>query len=226
MDKLWYLKKIDLFEAMESKEMDFINSHSTMKNFNKNEIIYEINETENIYLIKKGKVKLYKISEQGKEFTYSILKENELFGNLDIKNNTGSENAQSISDCMVCVINKNIFLDFMKRKPHLILKINQMMGLRKYEMEMLLEDIVFKNVEQRFYSILLRLYEKFGIDMENNQKKIDIKLTHYDISTLLGATREVTSIIISKLKKENLIICKNKNIIIKNYEFIKQKLNM
>lgn len=74
----------------------------------------------------------------------------------------------------------------MSRNPTVMLRLNRFLGLITYELEVRLEDMVSKPVVSRVSSVLLRLLDKFG----DERGYIKIALTHKDIATMVGATRE------------------------------------
>ena len=74
MEKIWYLKKIDIFEDLNDEDLTKIDNHSFMREYPKNHIIYSQNdESKLIYFLKSGKVRLYRLIESGKQITLTIL---------------------------------------------------------------------------------------------------------------------------------------------------------
>lgn len=219
MEKIWYLKRINIFSNLSKEEMSYIDKNSAMKSYEKRDLIYSPPEFhQNIYFLKKGKVKLYKIDIAGKKMTHTILKEREIFGNLaPVDKDNLNEFAEAIEATLVCVIDKDYFLSFIRNKPTIILKLNKLLGLRVYELEIMIENFVFKALLNRLAFLLIKLINKFGED-EGDYKIINIPLTHYDLATMIGATREATSIALNKLKENGIIDLERKKILIKDFE--------
>jgi CRP/FNR family transcriptional regulator len=217
LNKLWYLKKINLLDGMEEKDLKFIDSKSRMKQFKKGETIYfSHSDVQQIFFLKKGKVKLYKTDVSGKEIVFAILKDRECFGSLSpLEVPTINEFAEAMEDTMVCVIDKNIFFSYIEDKPTIVLRLNKLLSLKIYELEMMLEELTFKTVLERAVSLFVKLNAKFGIQF-NGYKMININLTHNDIAAMIGSTRESTTVALNTLKHQGLIDSRKKKIIIKD----------
>ena len=95
----------------------------------------------------------------------------------------------------------------------MVLRLNKMLSLKVYELEMMLEDLTFKTVMERLVSLFLKLNEKFGA-LYKGSNMIDIPLTHNDIASMIGSTRESTTLALNKLKNQDLIGTVKKRIII------------
>ncbi len=132
-----------------------------------------------------------------------------------LEGNTLNEYAVAIEDTLLCSIPKNVFFSFIKDKPTVMVRLNKLMSLKVYELEMLVEELTFKTVMERTVSLFLKLNDKFGL-LVKGQKLIDINLTHNDIASMIGSTRESTTVALNKLKRSGLIDTKKKKIILKD----------
>ena len=165
LGKIWYLKKINLLQGLQGAQMEELATSCTMKEFAKKETIYSpVDDQEYIYFLKKGMVRIYKLDPSGKEITFSLLGMGESFGALSpgAEEEGGEEFAQALEPTLVCFIPKKRLLAMIQKNPYLNLKVSKLLGLRLIEVQILLEDLVFKSVLQRVASLLLRLYKKFG----------------------------------------------------------------
>jgi len=222
-DKVWYLKRINIFSNLKPDEMALIEKNSRMKIFKKGSTIYfGESDHDKIFFLKKGKVKLLKIDSSGKEMVYAILKENEIFGSLSqLKKNIDNEFAEAMSDTLVCYVKKDMFFNFIKNKPTLVLQLNRLLSRKVIELELLVEELTFRSVMERIISLFIKLNEKFGADYRGNVL-INISLTHSDIASMIGATRESTTLALKKLREKELISSEKKKIIIKNIKKLKE----
>jgi CRP-like cAMP-binding protein len=217
LNKLWYLKKINLLDGMSQKDMEYIDCNSRMKEFKKGETIYfSHSDVQQIFFLKKGRVKLYKTDVSGKEIVFAILKENECFGSLSpFEGPKPNEFAEAMEGTMTCIIDKKVFYSFIKDKPSIVLRLNKMLSLKIYELEMLLEELTFNTVMERLVALFLKLNEKFGVHF-NQYRMININLTHNDLASMIGSTRESTTVALTSLKKAGLVESRKKKIILKD----------
>jgi len=223
LKKSWYLRKINIFAGLSEKEMDYINQSTGMKTYKKNELIHFTEDSrEKIFFLKKGKVKLLKSDPSGKEITYALLKAHEIFGNLSPSpQSDSSEFAQVVEDALVCEIDKNLFNRFIESQPPVALQINKLLSRKVYELELLIEELTFKSVYQRLASLLLKLDEQFGFD-HTEGRMLNVKLTHADLASMIGATRESATIAFNNLKKQHLVNSKWKKIVITDIDNLKK----
>ncbi|UOK57686.1 Crp/Fnr family transcriptional regulator [Bacillus sp. OVS6] len=116
-----------------------------------------------LYLIKSGNVRLYKLSEGGKEFTIDILGTGHVFGEIG-SFTTGSENmyAETWEDSIICTIDKNQFEKIIHDRPSVSLKFIEMVSNRLKEVEELLEYMAYSSVRKRLLFLLHKLAVKFG----------------------------------------------------------------
>ncbi len=221
INKIWYLKKINILSGLNEKEILYVAQNCSMKIYNKNEIIYIPGDKGNfIYFIKKGKIRLFKNSPKGKEITLTILKEGESFGCLHMEEKEGyKEYADSYVDgSMVCFIPKKMFFSLTKNNPFIPFRIIKLLNLRVYELEMMIEELTFKSVIERISSVLSKLFNKYGDFKNENSGLINLPITHYDLAKMIGATREATSFALIKLKNMKILELKRKIIIIIKYK--------
>lgn len=218
-DKIWYLKEINLLSRLSDEEITYIDRQSRMRTYKKGTTIYfSSSDVQQIFFLKQGKVKLYKSDPSGKEMVFAILKEKESFGSLSpIEGTTSTEFAEAMEDTLCCLIDKKIFFSFIKDKPYIVLRLNKMLSLKIYELEMLVEQLTFKSVMERMVYLFLKLSEKFGVHF-NEGKMININLTHSDIAAMIGSTRESTTLALNKLKNLGLIDSRKKKIILPDLE--------
>ena len=106
--KIWYLQNFNLLEGMDESSMEMMDEKSTMKKSSKREIIYFPEErSDNIYLLKEGKVKISRVSEDGKKMTLHLIGPGEIFGESAILGQEKRENiAEVVEDAVICSINR------------------------------------------------------------------------------------------------------------------------
>ena len=219
MSKVWYLKQVNIFKGLSDDDLNRLASNVREKTFGRKEIIFFPEDPgDRVYFIKTGLVKLAKISPAGKEMTIAILEPGEIFGDLDIINESRRDTlAQAIIDTQVITVSKREFEKFVHSTPDLCGRISRKMAKRVRELEEQIEDIVFKDVPGRLASLIFRLLAKYSKD-HTKGRQVDIRLTHQEIANLIGATRETTSLNLSRLKQEGLITFDDHKVIVLDEE--------
>jgi CRP-like cAMP-binding protein len=223
-DKHWYLKQINLFSEMTRKEMDRVDEISRMKELKRGEIIYMPEDmSESVYLLKKGRVKISGLSEEGKEVTMDIIGPGEIFGELSLVDKGPRETiAETLDDALLCVISRADFEMLIRNKPELAFKVTKLIGLRRRVIESRLEDLVFRDVSARLARLLLQLAKEYGKDRQESTV-IDVKLSQYELANLIGSTRETTSHFLSVFRREELIAMEKRRIVLLNRAGLEEK---
>ena len=223
MEKIWYLKKIDIFEDLNDDVLIKIDDNSFMREYPKNHIIYSQNDESNyIYFLKSGKVRLYRLIESGKQITLTILTAGDTFGGLlGNQQSRYNEFAEVAENALICSSKVKAFFEIIKNNPKINLRLNKLLGLRVYELEVLLEELLFKTVLERTASLLYRLHDKYITPVLNDSKRDKIGLSHNDLANMIGATREATTVALNKLKNAGLIELTRNNVLITNQEKLK-----
>ena len=214
-DKLWYLKKFNLFETMGMEEMESISQMVAENQITKKQPVYmEGDPSENLYFLKKGRVKITRIDESGKEFTLTLMEPGEIFGEMGMFDDAPRETtAVALEDSLICTMRRGDFEKLMENKPELSFKLNKLMGLRLRRIENRIQELLFRDVPSRLASLILRLLDQHSREMRDGVR-INIKLSQQEIANLIGATREMTSSVINSFKKDGLISIESKYIYI------------
>ena len=213
--KLWYLKKIHVFSSLSWKEMRKLKRITRMVSYRKNEPIYLPGDPSNIiYLLKKGRVKISKVSEEGREATLTILEPGEIFGELEALQAVPRESmVQALEPVMVCEIRREDFDYYLKQYPDVGGKVIKLFGGRLRQIESRVSDLVFKSAPARLARILLELSRSMGT-WENGSIRLQTRLTHQNLANLIGTSRETVSTLMSQFVHHGLIAQDHRYILI------------
>jgi len=198
--KIWYLQNFNLLQGMDESSMEMMDQKSTMKKSSKREIIYFPEErSDNIYMLKEGKVKISRVSEDGKKMTLQLIGPGEIFGESAILGQEKRENiAEVVEDAIICSINRTMFQEMLANNPKMNLSINKFIGLRIRKIEAHVEDLVFKDAEERVVSFLKRYATTFGKKMIDGWI-VRPFLTHQEIADLTATSRQTVNSILNDL---------------------------
>lgn len=180
-------------------------------------IINAGDDIKKIYYLKKGYVRLYSISAEGKELTLIIYKPGEFFPLVIafLPPTPYRYWIETMTQSEIISVPSDSFISFFKKNPDLLLEVSLEIMKRLDRVLRRMEYLTFGNAYQKIASILAILKEGFG-QSKKNEIIIPLPLTHRDIAYLVGMTRETASIEIEKLKKKKIIGYKGRLIVIKN----------
>ncbi|MCP4169071.1 MAG: Crp/Fnr family transcriptional regulator [Chloroflexi bacterium] len=206
-----HLSTMELFQDLSEKEREELDRITTMSTVRKGKVFYRPEETgEVLFILKKGKVQLYRISPEGKKLVITTLDKESLFGEMALLGQQMHNTfAESISDCTICVMSRNDLERLILQRPQVALRILEITGRRLRDAEDRLEDLAFKGIPARLSSLLLRLSGDDGGDEI-------IGLTHQDLAEMVGTYRETATQVLNDLKGRGLIEIGRKRIKILN----------
>lgn len=217
--KLWYLKNLDIFSQMRTEEYEMIDQYSSMKEVAKGDILYLQGASDkNVYLLKKGAVKITKLTPQGNEIILDIFSGGSMFGEMSVIDpQERDESAVVVEDALLCIMTKENFERLIQMVPGLAIRLSKMIGLKRWKIENKLFDLLYRTVEQRLAKTFINLLEDFGVPRKNGYL-LQIKLTHKDYADLIASTRETVTTTLNKMKNDGLIDFEGKYIVIKSQE--------
>jgi CRP/FNR family transcriptional regulator len=198
------LKVLPCLSGLKVEELAIIEGKAKLKRFPKNEVIFlESDTVKFFFVVRTGAIKLFKTSKEGRELMIKRMGPGDYFCCAPLY--TGGKsfvNAVAIEDSVVVMIPADRF------KEMLVSSVSEM-GLRiitglckriKY-LSNLVEELTFKDVEQRIILALLRLAEE-KLPEEN---VVVLTVTHQDIASMTGTVREIVSRTMARFKKEGVI---------------------
>ena len=217
--KLWYLKKINVFSGLSWGEMRELKRITRMVSYRKNDLIYLPGDPSNIvFLLKKGRVKISRLSEEGREATLAILEPGEIFGELEALQEVPRESmVQALEPVMVCEIKREDFDRYLHQYPEVGGKVLKWFGGRLRQIETRVSDLVFKSASARLAHLLLDLSHSMGTQ-EKGCIRLQTRLTHQNLANLIGTSRETVSSLISQFVNHGLIAQANRYILILDEE--------
>ena len=203
------LKALPFFSGLENKDLKAILYVGKELKIDKGEIVFSEGELcRGIYIVKKGELKLYKLSEEGKEYILHFVNDGEIFGGAPIFLEDGKypAYAEAKKDSIVIFISKSGLLRILAENSNITFKV--LHTFSKY-LDLLVEKIgqlSLMDVSKRLAQFLLKLAN------ENKTNIIELKLSQQDIASKLGTVREVISRALKQLQKKNLIKIQGKKI--------------
>lgn len=205
--KIWYMNANKLFSGLSEKDKNDMASMLTAVKIRKNGIVYKSGDkAETIYLLKEGRVKITRFSSSRKELTVDILGPGDIFGELTMAGEEKREtNAVAMEDSLICSIGRKDFEGLVRKTPDLSLAITKWIGLRLRRIESRFENMIFQDVRTRLITIFKDLAQKYGVSVKNGIK-ISIQLSHKDLASLIGASRETVTLELNNLKRSGDIL--------------------
>jgi CRP-like cAMP-binding protein len=211
------LKKIDLFKNLSDEDIKELEPYLMSALYKKKEEIFaEGDQPEWFYIVSTGKVKITKISHDGKEIILEIISPPDIFGGVAvIRGFPYPANAVAMENSEVLKISRKNLMRLVDRFPNLMYCIALQLGDRMKSSYDSLKNIALERVEARIAALLLKLSKKVGVETKSGLL-IDMRLTKQDVADMVGTTVETSIRTFSKFKKEGLVADADGKIVIKD----------
>jgi CRP-like cAMP-binding protein len=203
---LWYLKRCDLFERLTPEQAERLNRRALIRRFPRRAIVYAPSEPgQSVQVVAVGRVKIKDMTPDGKETILAFIEEGELFGELALLDEQPRrEYAEAVADSQILALPRDEVLWLMQARPDVALSITKLIGLRRQRVENRLRNLLFRPSRERILLILQELTESHG-ERAGNRCVIRLPLSHQDVASLVGVTRETVTVVLGRLQAGGLI---------------------
>lgn len=190
------LGTIPLFADLTSEDLELLANSKMTRRFQRNVIVlHEGDQSNALYIIDSGQVKVSRINEEGKEVVLCILSEGDHFGEMSlIDDQPRSASVITKANCEFSLIRKQDFEHVLSVNPQLALAVMRSLCHRLRLADRSIESLALMDVYGRIARLLLDSAEE-----ENGKLVVRGKLTHKDIAQMVGSSREMVSRILKDL---------------------------
>ncbi len=202
MKLIHQIARIPLFQGLDRKHYDELAMIVTDQVFQKGETIFgEEDEGTGFYVVLSGRVKIFKLSPEGKEQILHIFGPGEPIGEVAVF--TGRRfpaSAEALEETRAFFFARKEFMDLIRRDPSLALNMLAVLSQRLRKFSSLIEDLSLKEVPGRLAAYLLYLAEG-----KKGKSEVILEISKNQLASLLGTIPETLSRILAKLSREGFI---------------------
>lgn len=213
------LEKISLTEVSQNK---------VMNNYKKGQtIFFQGNPPFGLYCIATGKIKVSRMSGDGKESIVRIAGPGDVLGHRSLFSKQNySATATVLEDAAVCFVDKNYILDAIKSDPSIALNLIEKLSRDMGSSEARNAAMSNKNARERLAELFLTFKKNYGVEEEDGRIRLDIKLNRDEIASLVGTVHETIIRLISEFKEEGILEQEGKTLYIVDEEKLLQFANL
>ncbi len=201
---------VPIFNHLEEEQMDEIMNAAISMTYKKGEMIYQAGErSDSLFIVNKGRIRIYRLSESGKEQLVRILNPGDFTGELALFNEGVHESyAEAMLETQVCVIKRSDLQKLLLKYPTISLKILSEFSNRLDQSEKQTTSFATEKVETRIAMFLAEC-----ADSGETNNEIVLPMSKKDLASYLGTTPETVSRKFADLEQEGLIKQKSHKII-------------
>jgi len=209
----FYFVSNSLYEFLSRKEIEFLKKFTLQKNYSKgSDIFNEGAYPKGVYILDKGKVKIYQKTYGGSQRIMNVHVQGEIFGYRPLLcDEKYPVTATALEGCKISLMPKKQFLTILKRSPSLS---NALLRFLSYEFTVWVNTISIltqRTVKERLLLNLLILAEKYR---KKEIWPVEITLSRADLAALIGTSNETLARMIRALKDEKYLSTRGRTIVL------------
>jgi len=190
--KLWFTGRLDLLQGISQEAVHRFNAMMRITKRRRGEWVFVHGDlADTIYFLKKGRMKITAMSEDGQEVVHQIVDPGEIFGDTStILHIPRTNSAQALEPSVLCEIRQKDFESLLAAYPELSLQLLKSVGMRLKRAEAHLLNVICNDVSARVREALTNLIaSEAGPQMD---QPVRINITQQDLANLIGASRQKT----------------------------------
>lgn len=218
-----YLQKVPFFQGLSEKELEMVSAVMIERLYPKGEILFfEGDPGEALFVIKNGRVKISKMSEDGREQILHILKDGDIFAEVILfDRGPYPATAEAVENTTCWLLSNAAMEKLLASQPLLAIKLLRIMSRRLRQAQILIRDLALHDTYSRLASLILRLIRREGKVTEKGIV-LDLQLTRQEMASMIGTSRETVARILSRFQKDGIILLNKQQIIVLDEEKLRE----
>jgi len=199
-NKVWYLRRNRLF--LEATDAGIVtNEHLfTMCEMPRGTRVFDLGDTTRIvYVVKRGAVRIARETADGKDVTVALLGAGDFFGEETLFDDRPRTTvAVVVEHALLCTVRADDLFALLSRDPALALNVAKLLSTRLDDARATMEDLAYARVGDRIVHLYRKLAAEHGVAAPGGVR-VELRLTHADVASLVGSTRETVTAELAKL---------------------------
>jgi CRP/FNR family cyclic AMP-dependent transcriptional regulator len=222
-ERIRLLSLVDIFEPLSTEEIEQLNAQLRSIHLERGEIFYTPEErSERLFVLESGKVRIFRMTPDGREFTLAIVESGTVFGEMALTaQQLEGAYAQAMEPCEVSTMAREDLERLVVQKPEVGLKIMYLLSERLRRYETRLEDANMKDVHSRLASIIVMLVESEGVKTSTGYR-IPAHHTHQQLGEMIGTNREAVTRAFGILQDEGVVELRRRLIYVRDLEALRR----
>lgn len=217
-EKYWYLKKCSVFSELSPDQIRDIEHDCFAREFSRGDVIYLPSDFGNsVLLVARGRVRVYHVTNEGKQAILGFVEPGELFGELSAFDGSQREEyAEACEKSLIVLMPREVVQRLMHQQPSVAMRLTRLFGLRLKRVERRLKSLLFRSSRDRLVHLLLELAERYGSPTPEGTL-INQKISHQDMASIIGATRETVTITLGELQADGILQIEKRRITLTDF---------
>jgi CRP-like cAMP-binding protein len=222
-ERIKLLSMVDIFEPLSKQDLARLNDQLPDVHLQPGDMFYGPEDhTEKLFILQKGKVRIFRMTPDGREFTLAVVEAGTVFGEMALTaQQLEGAYAQAMESSQVSTMAREDLERLVLEKPEVGLRIMQVLSERLRRQENRLEDATMKDVRSRLAGIIVLLVESEGVRTGTGYR-ISAHYTHERLGTMIGANRVAVTRAFGLLQDEGVVELRRRLIHVTDIEALRR----
>jgi CRP-like cAMP-binding protein len=215
-----------VFCDLNKDALNDVSKHKVLNHYKKGQtIFFQGNPPMGLYCVSKGKIKITRTGNDGKEAILRIAGPGDVLGHRSLFSKEKYEaTATVLEDSSICFIEKNFIYNALEKNPSIAMamieKLSRDMGVAERKSAAMFQ----KNARERLADLFIEFAEDYGVKVDG-KIKLDIRLSRDEIASIIGSAHETVIRLISEFKEEGILELDGKTIFVQDMNKLREFAN-
>ncbi len=216
---MWHLRRVPLLDGLGAEALGRLAGGAEIVEARRRHVLYLPGDPgSHVYLLHAGRVKVSKVTRDGKELTLRYYAPGEIIGETCLEGGGPREEMAEIAEAAtLTLVGRQLFEEVARGSVVLAWRLALLGCERRRELEYRIEFLMFKNVAAKLAELLLQFGEEHGRD-DPRGTMLDLRVTHQELANLMGSTRETVSLTVSQFRRKGYIQTDGRKLIVTDRE--------
>lgn len=213
-----YLLTMDIFRDLPPEQITMIEHATVMRTIPKGRVIYsQEDRAEALFLLKRGRVSIYRLTPAGKRLELATIGPKACFGEMPLLGESLRHAfAEAAEESLLCVMSRADVERLIREQPQVALRMIEVLGKRLALTEARLEELAYRSAPARIAAVLLRLTE--------GRAGAAACVTHQEIGDMVGALRETVTKTLDEFQADGLVGLRRGRVLVRDPERLRARL--
>jgi CRP-like cAMP-binding protein len=221
----WYVQGSRMLHDLDDRTVEAMARASTTASYATGELLHEAGQPmDAVAFISRGRVKVYRLSRDGKQQTIALLGPGDAFGEIGIVDRAAQDlYIEALADTSICRTTRDAFLQLASRDPALAIRLAEGMGEKLQEARERIAAFAFRDIRGRVAHLLVTFLDRERrLTDDSGRDRIEPGLTHRELADIIGTRRESVTLALSSLERDGLIRIQDHAIVFPNVAALRE----
>jgi len=219
-----FLQRVPLFGDLDEEQLRRLARCLQARDYKKNTmVVLETDEGSTLFIIAKGKVKISRMSDSGKEVILAILGEGDFFGEMSLLDGqVRSANVTTTKDSELYLLRREDFLEHIEKYPNIAISLLKELAARLRKSDMQIKSLSLFDATGRVASAIIQIAEDTGT-IKDGVVKIEHMPSQKDLANIAGTSRETISRVIKSFIAGGILEKSGGKLYVNDYESFRKQ---